>query len=263
MGVLTGLLGLTRTELLLLVPLLLLPLVVTRKGVPGTRRLLYLAAACGLVAAVVAPWVIRNTVVFDRPVLTTNGDFFLGTANCPATYAGEELGWFDVFCLPTGTFTDRARNEADRAADARHLGLTFMREHPARLMTVVVPARIGRLWELYRPGQAVRFAVFDGRPETPGRLGVASFYVLAALAIGGGVVLRRSRAAPVWPLLVPLVVATIAAAVVAPTVRIRAPAEPTIVVLAAVGVVALVRAVRARGSEPTAGPEPTRSGALG
>ena len=48
-----------------------------------------------------------------------------------------------------------------------------------------------------------------------------------------------------WPLLVPIGVVTLAAALVLGQVRYRVPAEPSIAVLGAVGIVALVGRVRA------------------
>jgi hypothetical protein len=60
------------------------------------------------------------------------------------------------------------------------------------------------------------------------------FWVLAAIAIGGAVVLRRGRVSLI-PVLAPIAVVTLNAAAFYGLVRFRAPAEASIVVLAAVG----------------------------
>jgi hypothetical protein len=60
-----------------------------------------------------------------------------------------------------------------------------------------------------------------------------------ALAVYGIVVMRRRRSV-LWPLLVPVVIVTIASAVTYGQTRFRVPAEPSLVVLAAVGLAALL-----------------------
>jgi hypothetical protein len=64
------------------------------------------------------------------------------------------------------------------------------------------------------------------------------YYVLALLTSAGADVLRRRRTT-VWPLLVPIVLATVIAITTQGAVRYRAPAEVSLVVLAAVALDAL------------------------
>ena len=74
-------------------------------------------------------------------------------------------------------------------------------------------------------------------------------------AIAGGVVLFRRRTS-MFPLLVPIVLVTVMAAIFYGVPRFRAPAEPSLAVLAAVAVVALwdwVRAVRQEDESGAAG----------
>jgi hypothetical protein len=70
-------------------------------------------------------------------------------------------------------------------------------------------------------------------------LGLIAYYPLLVGAIAGWVVMRRRRRR-VWPLLVPALVVTIASAATYGQTRFRVPAEPSIVVLAAVTIAALL-----------------------
>ena len=69
---------LVRSEGLLLVPLLALPL--AWRGGPG--RLARVAATVAAFAVLLAPWVARNWAVFDRPVLSNNLGYLLASTNC-------------------------------------------------------------------------------------------------------------------------------------------------------------------------------------
>ena len=68
------------------------------------------AAACFVL---VAPWLARNWIEFDRPVLiSTNDGSLLAGANCDQTYYGKDLGLWTTNCLSPRVFS----NEADQAA---------------------------------------------------------------------------------------------------------------------------------------------------
>lgn len=247
LGALTGLLALTRAELVLLVPLLIVPAFWTRAALPSRRRLALMGVSVVVVLLVIAPWMVRNATTFSKPVLmSTNGDLFVGYTNCRGAYAGPGLGWFDPRCAPRSVFTDRTKDEAERMVAARDQGLEYARAHVPRLFGVVVWARIGRTWNLYRPVQTAELEVPEDRPKDVSIAGTLFFYPLLALAIVGAFALHRVRRAPVWPLLVPPVIATLTAAAFAGNVRFRAIAEPSLVVLAAFGIVWIVDAVHNR-----------------
>jgi hypothetical protein len=72
-------------------------------------------------------------------------------------------------------------------------------------------------------------------------------YLLVAAAVYGFVVSRRRRIA-VWPMVVPVVVVTAMMLVIGGIPRYRAAAEPSVIVLAAIGIGALL----ARRSSPRA-----------
>jgi 4-amino-4-deoxy-L-arabinose transferase-like glycosyltransferase len=240
LGTLIGLLGLTRSELLLFVPLLVVPALLGRQATEWRRGAALALVGCVVTAVVIAPWVIRNESTFSAPVtMSTNGDLFVAYTNCARAYSGPGLGWFDVSCAPRSTFADRTTDEAERMAEARRHGLEYARAHTSRLFGVVVWARAARLWNVYRPVQTAELASLEDRPKGVSLLGMAFFAVTVPFAVGGAFMLRRRRTRT-WPLVVPLVVATFTAMAFSGNVRFRAVAEPSILVLAAVGVVALV-----------------------
>ena len=122
----------------------------------------------------------------------------------------------------------------------RDRALDYVGAHLTRVPLVAL-ARVGRLWSVWDPPDTIRFNVGEGRPEWASTVGVVSLFLLLAAAVPGSLALRRRRVAQ-WPLLVPVVVVTVAAVLFYGQPRFRAPAEPVIVVLAAIGVDAFLRA---------------------
>lgn len=229
LGVLIGLAALTRSEALLLVPALGLPLA-WRLGRRDGVRVLAVAAVAALV--VVGPWLARNWSTFDRPTaLSTNEGGLLAGANCPRAYYGRDIGGWPCF------FGDPAfaSNEAVASARLRRRAFDYAGDHLGRL-PVVVAVRVLRTWELYNPrDQAVLETKISERKLRVQQAGVASLYLLALLGIYGLVLLRRRRAV-LFPLVVPLVLVTLVAALTYGTTRFRAAAEVPIVVLASVAI---------------------------
>lgn len=245
LGALIALAALTRTEALLLIPLLALPL--AWRASPGWRgRAALAAAACVACALVIAPWTIRNWSAFDRPVpISTQGGALVAGANCSTTYHGELLGHWDFGCIsPT-----RERNEAEQSEIWRREGTEYAREHLGRL-PLVAAVRLLKGWELYRPRAQIQYA--EGRQPNVQRAGIAVYYLLAALAIWGVVVLRR-RAEPLWILLAPVVLVSIASVTGYGFSRLRHAAEFSIVVLAAVAITSF-RAARREPIPPAEAP---------
>src|SRR5205823_5136204 len=140
---------------LLLIPLLVLPLALTRRV--RLRRRLGLAALGTLAALLVlAPWTVRNAARFDRPVLlSSSGSAVIGGANCRDSYHGPYLGVWQYQCYGPRPGGD----ESQKATTYRHRGLTYARNH-ARRLPVVIAARLGRVWDVYRPFQQVRYEYF-------------------------------------------------------------------------------------------------------
>jgi len=225
LGVAVAAAALTRGEALALLVLLALPLC-------GWRRAGVAALAC---VVVLAPWLARCWIVFDRPVvISTNVGGLLAGANCDTTYHGALIGQWDFGCIPPPVHA----NEALEAERLRDRGLSYARDHAGRV-PVVEAARLGRSFELYRPReQARQEAFFEGRNLRVEQAGVACYYVLALLAAYGVVVLRR-RDGPWAVLLAPVALVILVTLISYGFTRLRVAAEPALVVLAAVALDAL------------------------
>jgi 4-amino-4-deoxy-L-arabinose transferase-like glycosyltransferase len=234
-GALCGLAALTRAELVLLVPLLAVPAALVARSVATAQR--WKLAGIGVLAAAVliAPWVGYNLARFEEPTyLSTNDGIALLGSNCDSVYYGDGIGLTDLKCLgpnPRGDQSVDSKIFRDRAFD-------YIRDHKKRAVLVAF-ARVGRTWSLYRPWDMVSYNKGEGREGWVTTLGLIAFYPLLIAAVGGWVVMRRRRRRS-WPLLVPALIVTIASAATYGQTRFRVPAEPTIVVLAAVAIAAVV-----------------------
>jgi 4-amino-4-deoxy-L-arabinose transferase-like glycosyltransferase len=252
LGLLVGLAALTRSEGLLLLPLLAAPVVAA-----APARRVRLAAIMTVVAALaVTPWVVRNLDVFGEPVYSTNDGATLAGANCEQTYYGDAIGGFDFDCV-RATPQPRTDNRAVRSRRLRQAGVDYASDHPGRAV-VVAGARLARLWGFYAPGDQVHLT---GRHQTVQRIGIAVYYaVLFGGAWGVALLVRRGQLRALAVLSVPIVLASVTAMATYGLVRLRHVAEVSLLVLAGVAISRLT-ARRAR-SAPPAG-APVRARALG
>lgn len=232
-GAAMGLAALTRSEALLLVPLLAWPVSV-RGGAGWPLRAAVATLGC---VVVVAPWTIRNLVVFDRLVPISNNDAtVVAGANCGLTYAGVNMGGWDIRCISERRLDD----EAAQAKVWRDEGLAYAGDHLGRLPAVVA-VRLLRVWDLWQPRRQVNFA--EGRELRVTRAGLAVYYVLAVLAVAGALALRR-RGRPLLVLLAPGLTVCVAAVLGYGVPRLRHGFEIPLMVLAAAGAAALLERVR-------------------
>jgi 4-amino-4-deoxy-L-arabinose transferase-like glycosyltransferase len=239
LGALCGLLALVRAELAVFTVALAVPAVWiggARRGQDTSQRVGRAFACVALAVVVVAPWVGYNFSRFDKPTfVSTNDGLTMLAANCDPTYYGSRIGTGDITCA------DAHRPKGDPSvvnASLRSRALRYVGDHAERY-PLVVAARIGRLWSVFNVRQTVGADVGEGRPRWASYLGVAALYLLVVLAVFGGIVTRRRKVA-IWPLVVPIVVVTAATLVIAGVARYRAAAEPSLVVLAALGIAALL-----------------------
>jgi Dolichyl-phosphate-mannose-protein mannosyltransferase len=265
--------ALTRAEAVVLFAVLLVPLVlVLRVGDDRGRRVRLLVVGGGVGVVVMAPWVIRNLVQFDQPVLLSDGaGYVVEIANCDETYSGPHLGYWDLACDRDSSWivqpdlrpgmTDEeveqarfdaglanARLEAENEKAKRQVGTDYIRAHRGRF-PIVVAARIGRMWELYRPVQGVDLnTFFERRGRASSEAALASYYVLLALSILGLVVLRRRRITVV-PFVAIAVMVSFAAALSFGITRYRVGADVALTVLAGVALDAIVRRGTATGHD--------------
>lgn len=241
LGALIGLAALTRSEALLLLPLLAAPVLLLGPGRLGPKAV-RLALVCAAVLVVLAPWTIRNVSAFDRFVLiSTNDGSLLAGANCPDSYSGDGIGGWSFECISEGRPSE---DDAERAARWRREGIEYALDHADRL-PVVLPVRVLRTWDLYEPRAQVAFA--EGRQRTVVRIGLVWYFLLIPLAVLGFLALRERLTRLV--LLAPVAMVTITSVLGYGVPRLRHAAELSLVVLAAAGIERLYRRLRARREE--------------
>lgn len=247
-GVSVGLSVLTRSELLLEVPLIVIPLCIGAFRDNDGRRILKISGvAVASTALVLAPWIAYCQTAFHDPeVLTTDLGVGLIQDNNPTTYYTSRIGfWYSPATNPE----PGDESQVDHAY--QHEALSYARAHKSRI-PVVVLARVGRVWSLYNPFQTARFtAVGASCPPPVGcivdsvedlkaqQAWIWSFYFLIPFAVVGAVVLRRRRRI-IYPLLCLAVIVTIVAVIEAGVLRFRAPFEDALVVMAGIGIYAIL-----------------------
>jgi hypothetical protein len=229
------------------------PLAVLAKGVPAGRKLGWLAVGGATALAALAPWVAFNLSRFDEPVyISTNFGSAMAAANCDSTYYGDLIGYKDYGCADETFRAAEARTPdwdrldgSERERRVRREVFDYMGEHAERV-PVVMAARVGRALKVYGVGQEIDYDdVIHGQERWVVYAGLVSWYVVAGLAVAGAVVLRRRREVPVFPLLVVPAVVLVAVATIFAQTRYRAPAEPAVVILAAVAIDAVLPRRRA------------------
>jgi 4-amino-4-deoxy-L-arabinose transferase-like glycosyltransferase len=237
-GVAAGLAALTRTEGLLLVPLLAWPALWGRGG----ARSWALPLATTLAAAlVIAPWTVRNAIALDRFVLvSTNESTVLAGANCDATYHGRDTGSWRPDCLAraTGPFSLDSYDEGVLAARWSGAGRRYARHHVGRL-AVVLPVRVLRTWRLWQPGREGRLSEGENADVTKAGGFVFLFLILPGALLAVLLARLRREALLVLGALAAMVTLTSAAGWGAP--RFLRPAELALLVAAGAGIDVLLR----------------------
>lgn len=245
LGLLTGVGGLLRAELILYAPLVLLGALMMRRF-PWRRLLADIGAAALVAAVVLAPWVARNLTVFEHPLLLSQTGTTLAQTNCDATYFGDRLGYWDLDCggLEPATSAEAIPDESQRDQYRRQQAMDYIREHPGRLLTVAVPVRVLRMFNLFGPVQTAKFDVFvEGRDLESSLVSLGEYYLVAVAAVAGVVVARRRGldlfVVLLWPALVAFV-----AVVGFGNNRYRVTCEPALLWLAGLAIHAAYRRIR-------------------
>ncbi len=233
LGVACALSALTRSELVLLLPILAVGIALGGLT-PGLLRRLALTVGLILGALVTfAPWWIYNIPRFSDPVLLSSQlGVTLEGANCPATYSGPLIGFWSLSCnlaVKVKPHTDPSQQDDE----FRSIAIRYAEHHKSKLPEVAL-ARVGRELGLFRPFQQVdlEWSLLD-RPRLPATIGLFAFYAMAISSVGGAVVLRW-RGIRVWPLI------SIGAVVIATAVttfgetRYRTSLDVALVILASV-----------------------------
>jgi 4-amino-4-deoxy-L-arabinose transferase-like glycosyltransferase len=253
-AVAAALAALSRAELLLFLPIVA-AVALWRAPLPWKERIFRYAIAGVVCCLVLAPWVIRNNMVMEEPLTLSDGTgTVMVQANCDDTYYGKHLGYWSLRCGspqpygPNGELLD----ESQRDVVVRERAIAYISNHKTRLVTVVVPARIARMWGLYQPLEQVRLDIGEGRPSIPAKLGFIQYVVLVPLALFG-FVLQWRRKQPVLVVGLWAVLATVTAATAFGTTRYRTAAEVSLVMFAAISLEYLWAVASTRWSHRSAG----------
>lgn len=235
-GVLVGLSALVRGEALLLFPLMVAPVFWWARtlGRPERFRQLGLAAIAGVV--VLAPWMFRSLTIFERPVvLASNSDEVLYYANCPDAYYGELLGSWSFSCQARHREThpgEEPIEESIRVKYWRDLGVEYAVDHKDR-WPVVAAARLGRVWDVFRPGHNLLLLQVEGRPIGWARVGQWFFWLSVPMSAMALAVLRR-RKVPIAPLVAQYIAVSVTCVVIYGSTRFRTPADLVAMILVGV-----------------------------
>jgi hypothetical protein len=142
--------------------------------------------------------------------------------------------------LVSGCRRPRHRGESEAQSDDRWRdeGIDYAGDHAGRVpIAVAVRAlRASGLWQPFRSAEE------QGRSANVMKLGIVLYYPLLLLAIAGAIKLRRRRRSELIILLAPIVLALGTAMAGYGSVRLRLPADLSLIVLAATALLVQNRA---------------------
>ncbi len=231
-GLACGAGALTRTEMALLFPLLLVPLAFLARSLAGRQRFKLAVVGCVVGGVLIAPWVLYNLTRFDKPVFLSTGiGQTLAAGSCDQVFYGKDIGYYAV-CF-TGPYP--RGDESVRDSAPREFAIDYLEDHKSRI-PLVVASRVGRLWGVFKPGQTTAFDWWiEGRGRVPSWISLFCYYAMIPFAALGLVRMWR-RKITILPVVVPMVIATFAAATTFGITRYRAPAEVGLVLAASIGI---------------------------
>ena len=237
--------ALTRGELVLFVPLICVPLAwgLFRRTHDESKLVQHVLLIGAITAALVGPWVAYNHTRFKEPVLLSTGvGRALDSGSCDKAFFGDDVGFWRMECIGRDLAPGEAKTLDESQLDRRYRNeaLQVMIENPGRT-AVVLPMRVARMFHLWSPGRQLELDQFgEGREWWLSGAALSTYYALLGLGAYGVYAMHRRRLV-LYPLVVPVVVAAIGAMICFGTTRYRAAAEPSFVILAAVGIEVLLR----------------------
>jgi 4-amino-4-deoxy-L-arabinose transferase-like glycosyltransferase len=263
-GALGGLAILTRANAaILLVPLAIA--VWDARPRWSWRALAPPAALVAVALAAVAPWTIRNAVVFHSfvPVTTQLGTALAGTYNDAARADQEHpASWRSLRRVPDYQYLVRRWRQTPEPVLERELraaALRYIGHHPGYVAEVAF-WNTARMLDLAGLHWSRHTASTISIGRTWADAGVVCFWLVAALAIGGA--LTRGRHVPGYVAAVPALLFLSVVFLAVETPRYRTGIDPFIVMLAGVALVAawdevrrLWRPARARRASGAAAPQ--------
>jgi len=237
-GLFAGLVALTRSEGSVL--LLLFALVFIRQDRSWQLKRTAVVLATGVL--IISPWVVRNWTVLGEPTLATSHGLAITGSNCDEVYYGRHIGFFSHSCptqrdpLSVGLIANIPGKEDEIAQTNqwRSDGLDYAKKHLDRLPLVMV-VRVLRTWQLYKPFEQQHLHAFLFSHSRSVSIAATWAYFLMVLLAAVALIRKRVQQEFLVLLLVPVVFVTIVSLLSYGAVRLREGAEPSILVLAAVG----------------------------
>tara|TARA_B100000686_G_C16755198_1_gene954999 strand:- start:673 stop:2085 length:1413 start_codon:yes stop_codon:yes gene_type:complete len=243
LGITVGLAALCRAELLLY--LLFVPLIpLIRSQLSWKKAFSRITLVLLSALLIMSPWIIRNILTFKETAFLSNGaGTVLVQANCDRTYYGNDLGYWNISCgqpAPYG-INGELLDESERDKVVRSRALTYIGNNQDRLITTVIPARIGRTWSIYKPIQQLRLdTLVDRRPFNVSVLGLIQYYSMVPFALAGLLISWRRRL-PVTVIAIWIPIATLTSVLTFGNIRYRSTAEISLILLTAVTLNALTK----------------------
>lgn len=233
-GAVVGVATLTRSEQFLLLGGLVPLMLRGHRELGWARRLGLIATTCGAAGLVVAPWSIYNLTRFENPVpLSTNGGLALLFGACDATYYGPSFAYYDWECVEA-VEADPDLDPSTQDRERIRVALEYINSHTRRT-AIVGLVRAARLWRIYDHVDTTRREAYQEKLGATGAwLNMVALLVTVPFAAWGASRLRRTGI-PLGPLVAPAAIATLAALLLIPLPRFRAPADAMMVPLAAIG----------------------------
>jgi hypothetical protein len=242
LGAAIGVAALTRSEAVLLLPFVALPLALGARGLAREARVRLLVIATAALLLFLGPWVVFNLTRFEEPTfLSTSAGTFLNLGNCDETYYDPDLMGFPYSCDIIGGQPALAEmDESERDAVLRDRSVAYIRDNLGRAPLVAV-VRAARTFGVWKPTNQVEADWrFENRGRAASSAGLLAYYAALPFALAGGVALWRRRVA-VSPLVGLIALSVIAVMGVHTLTRVRLAADVAIVVLAAIGIEVLLR----------------------
>jgi 4-amino-4-deoxy-L-arabinose transferase-like glycosyltransferase len=233
---------LTRSEGAMLFVLFALPTLILVPRATVRKKFEMFGVVVVVALVVVGPWAVRNLTTFEKPTLLGTGfGWVLAYGSCDAAFYGDHLGYWDDACSPKNYPPDTEESVLDEMA--RKQATDYLRDHKRRI-PVVVAARVGRIWDVYRPFQNVELNdKVENRGHDASWAMLISYWALMPFAIFGLVVMRRRRI-PIFPYIAIAVSVTISVAIAYGITRYRAPVDTVLPLLAAVAIDSIWRHLR-------------------
>lgn len=241
LGVSLGLATLARSELGLLIPAVAIWLALSRRRRNNEASVVIRRALPVMVVAgiVLTPWVAFNLSRFENPVfLTTNeGSTWLG-ANCDDSWSavGPGAGGWSLLCLIDDPEGYPGEEPSVRQTRQRELAFDYIADN-IRGAPRVLAARLLRTLDLYGIRDQIRGDVGEERLEWAAWIGVPAFWLMALCV---PFALKRLGWRDRSLLLFPMILVVLTSVVFYGGHRIRSPAEPSLVLLAAIAVASFI-----------------------